>query len=120
MWPSCCRYARVLFNLNNTGYSFMANKTLDSHQARNHWRQLFDAVLTDHTDVIITRYNKPVVTVIAYEDYLAVRDALAVRRQERETRNRLQKETSATMFASESVLAREWNTPEEDDAWSDL
>ena len=39
----------------------MANKTLDSHQARNHWRELFDAVLTDHTDVIITRYNKPVV-----------------------------------------------------------
>ncbi len=24
------------------------------------------------------------------------------------------------MFASENVLAREWNTPEEDEAWVDL
>lgn len=24
------------------------------------------------------------------------------------------------MMASESVLAREWNTPEEDEAWADL
>jgi hypothetical protein len=24
------------------------------------------------------------------------------------------------MLASESVLAREWNTPEEDEAWADL
>jgi hypothetical protein len=25
-----------------------------------------------------------------------------------------------TMFASEAVLAREWNTPEEDEAWAHL
>jgi len=28
--------------------------------------------------------------------------------------------SSETMLASESVLARDWNRPEEDDAWADL
>ncbi|RMF82896.1 MAG: hypothetical protein D6737_00355 [Chloroflexi bacterium] len=29
-------------------------------------------------------------------------------------------ESLATMLASEDVLSREWNTPEEDQAWDDL
>lgn len=98
----------------------MANRTLDSHEARNNWREMLDTVATEHTDVIITRYNKPLVTVIAYEDYLAVRDELTTRRVERSSRQLLQDEALPTMIASERVLAREWNMPEEDEAWTDL
>ncbi|MFQ5420609.1 MAG: type II toxin-antitoxin system prevent-host-death family antitoxin [Anaerolineae bacterium] len=99
----------------------MTVKTLDSNQARNHWREMLDMALTaDDIDVIITRYNKPVVAVVAYEDYLAVQDELTKRRAERRARRLAKAETLATMFASERALAREWNTPEEDEAWADL
>ncbi len=98
----------------------MPNRTLDSHQARNNWRELLDAVLIEQSDVIITRYDKPLVTVIAYEDYLAVRDELARQRAERRSRQQSQSEALATMIASERVLARDWDTPEEDEAWADL
>jgi prevent-host-death family protein len=98
----------------------MTSRTLDSHQARNNWREMLDAVLTEHEDVVITRYDKPLVTVIAYEDYLAVRDELAKRRAERRATRQSRDEALATMIASERVLAREWDTPEEDEAWADL
>ncbi|NKQ36016.1 MAG: type II toxin-antitoxin system Phd/YefM family antitoxin [Chloroflexi bacterium] len=94
---------------------------LDSNQARNHWREMLDMVLADNdTDVIITRYNKPVVTMVAYEDYLDIQDELMKRRAERRAKRRAKAETLATMLASERVLAREWDTPEEDAAWADL
>jgi len=99
----------------------MTVKALDSNQARNHWREMLDIVMADDdTDVIITRYNKPVVAVVAYEDYLDLQDELTKRRAERRARRLAKAETLATMFASERALAREWNTPEEDEAWADL
>lgn len=98
----------------------MTTKTLDSKQARNNWREMLDLVTTKHTDVVITRYNKPVVTVVPYEDYLAVRNALLKHRAARRSRQHTEDESLATMLASESVLGREWDTPEEDEAWADL
>lgn len=98
----------------------MTTKTLDSKQARDHWREIVDLVLTEHTEVVITRYNKPVVTVVAYEDYLAVRDELVKRRAARRSWQRTEDEALATMLASEHVLARDWSTPEEDEAWAGL
>ena len=93
---------------------------LDSNQARNKWREMLDRVLINNTDVVITRYNKPVVTVVAYEDYLIIQDELAKRRAERAALNRIDTSAFATMVASEQVLARDWNTPEEDEAWANL
>ena len=98
----------------------MVIKTLDSNQARNHWRDMLDTVLTSETDVVITRYNKPVVTVVPYEDYLSIRDELMKMRAERRSTEPVANETLLTMIASERVLAREWDTPEEDEAWADL
>jgi len=98
----------------------MTVKRLDSNQARNHWREMLDTVLADDIDVVITRYNKPIVTVVAYEDYLDIQDELIMRRVERGARRRVEGETLATMIASEQVLSREWNTPEENEAWADL
>jgi len=98
----------------------MTVQTLDSNQARNNWREMLDTVLMKDVDVVITRYNKPLVTVVAYEDYLAVQDELIRQRTERKARQQIQNEALATMIASERVLAREWDSPEEDEAWADL
>ena len=96
----------------------MTIKTFESNEARARWRDMLDLAQTSDTDVIITRYNKPVVAVVAYEDYIAVQEELHKRRAQRVTRQRL--EARATMIASERVLAKEWNTPEEDEAWANL
>ncbi len=98
----------------------MTVKTLDSSQARNHWRALLELALTAGTDVVITRQNKPIVAVVAYEDYLAVREFLSIQRAVRHSQPNQIQESRATMYASEQVLAREWDTPEEDEAWADL
>jgi prevent-host-death family protein len=94
--------------------------TIDSNQARANWRDLLDAAVTEDTDVIITRYNKPVVAVVSYEDYVAMQVELQRHRALRRTRRRIAGEAAATMVASERVLAKEWDTPEEDEAWADL
>ncbi|MFZ0548160.1 MAG: type II toxin-antitoxin system prevent-host-death family antitoxin [Candidatus Promineifilaceae bacterium] len=98
----------------------MTVKTVDSNQARNNWREMLDTVMAQDIDVVVTRYNKPVVTVVSYEDYLIVQEELTKRRAERKAQQQLEGESLATMLASEYVLAREWNTPEEDEAWADL
>lgn len=98
----------------------MSTKLIDSHQARKNWRELLDAVLSHGADVVITRYNKPVVALLEYEDYLSIREELAKNRAQRQTQRQLQEEALATMLASERVLAREWDTPEEDEAWQNL
>jgi PHD/YefM family antitoxin component YafN of YafNO toxin-antitoxin module len=98
----------------------MTVKTLDSNQARNHWREMLDTVLKNDTDVVITRYDQPVVTMLAYEDYLAVHDELVKQRAARKARQQAERETQATMLASERVLAREWDSPVEDAAWANL
>lgn len=98
----------------------MTIQVLESNQARNNWREMLDTVLINDVDVVITRYNKPLVTVVAYEDYLAIQEELIRRRAIRKARRRLKSEALATMIASEQVLAREWDSPEEDEAWADL
>jgi prevent-host-death family protein len=98
----------------------MTVKIVDSREARANWRDVLDMAQTNDTDVIITRYNKPVVAVVAYEDYIAVQDELRKRRATRRVQRRLEAEAVATMIASERVLAKEWDTPEEDEAWANL
>lgn len=97
----------------------MTVKMVDSKDARANWRDMLDLAQASDTDVVITRYNKPVVAVVAYEDYVAVQEELRKWRATRLTR-RLEAEAVATMIASERVLAKEWDTPEEDDAWANL
>jgi hypothetical protein len=49
-----------------------------------------------------------------------IREELAKKRALRQAQRQLQEEALATMLASERILAREWDTPEEDEAWQDL
>jgi prevent-host-death family protein len=91
----------------------MTVKTLESRSARENWRDLLDSATAGQTDIVITRYGKPVTAMIRYEDYVAVQDELVKLRAQ-------QSEAYQTMLASESALAREWDSPEEDEAWADL
>jgi prevent-host-death family protein len=93
--------------------AMMSVKTLDSRTARENWRDLLDTALSGLTDVVITRHGKPVTAMIRYEDYEALQDELMRLRQEK-------LEVYQTMLASEPLLRREWDTPEEDAAWADL
>ena len=97
----------------------MEMKTVDSNRARNNWREMLD-MANKEIDVVITRYNRPVVTMLDYEDYLGIRDELIRQRRERQQRKQLRGEAMAAMLASERVLARDWDTPQEDEAWQDL
>jgi prevent-host-death family protein len=91
----------------------MSVKTLESRAARENWRDLLDTATAGQADVIITRYGKPVTAMIRYEDYVAVQEELVKLRAQ-------QSEAYQTMLASESTLSREWDSPEEDEAWADL
>ena len=91
----------------------MTVKTLESRAARENWRDLLDTATAGQADVIITRYGKPVTAMIRYEDYIAVQEELVKLRAQ-------QSEAYQTMLASESTLSREWDSPEENEAWADL
>lgn len=80
----------------------MTAKTLESRAARKNWRELLDTAMAGQTDVIITRYGKPVTAMIRYEDYVALQEELVKLRTQ-------QCEAYQTMLASESTLSREWN-----------
>ena len=91
----------------------MTVTTLESRAARENWRDLLDTATAGQADVIITRYGKPVTAMIRYEDYVALQEELVKLRAQ-------QSEAYQTMLASEFTLSREWDSPEEDEAWADL
>jgi PHD/YefM family antitoxin component YafN of YafNO toxin-antitoxin module len=51
-------------------------KVLDSNKARTRWRDIMDMVGSGRDDVVVLRYREPTVAVIAYEDYVALREQL--------------------------------------------
>jgi len=55
----------------------MTVRVLDSNRARAKWRDILDAATAGDSDVVIERYGKPVVAVIAYGDFVALQDELA-------------------------------------------
>ena len=62
----------------------MTIATWDSNDARIKWREMLDTAAAGVTDVVITRYGKPLVAVIDYEAFLSLQEELddlrAVRR----------------------------------------
>jgi prevent-host-death family protein len=54
----------------------MTVRIYESNRARANWRDVLDDAAAGSTDVIVERYGKPVVAVIAYDDYLALQDEL--------------------------------------------
>jgi prevent-host-death family protein len=88
----------------------MGVKTVDSRQARNNWREMLDTVMAEDIDIVVTRYNKPVITMLSYEDYVAIQEQLIEVRRERHAQQKTENEAVATMVATERVLSRDWET----------
>jgi prevent-host-death family protein len=53
----------------------MTIRVYESNRARAHWRDVLDDAASN-TDVIVERHGKPVVVVIAYDDYVAMQEEL--------------------------------------------
>lgn len=58
-------------------------KVYSSDVARAQWRDILDIAMRGG-DIVVERYGKPVATVIPYEDYIALLDALEDLRDGRE------------------------------------
>lgn len=54
----------------------MTVQKLDSNRARTQWRDVLDTAASGTSDIVIERYGKPVVVVIAYRDFVALQDEL--------------------------------------------
>ena len=54
----------------------MPVKVLDSNTARTQWRDIMDTAGGGNADIVVERYGKPMVAVIAYDDFLALQDNL--------------------------------------------
>jgi len=54
----------------------MTVATIDSVEARAQWRSILDTASNGNGDIVITRYGKPVATLIDYEDWLALQEEL--------------------------------------------
>lgn len=61
----------------------MALQILDCNTARKKLRDLLDNARTGDADVIVTRYAKPIVAVIPYQDYIGLQEELEALRAER-------------------------------------
>ena len=61
----------------------MTVKVYSSDQARAKWRDVLDTAVTGQ-DIIIERYGKPTVAVIAYEDFVEFNEILQDLRDARE------------------------------------
>ena len=64
----------------------MAVEVIKANAARAQFRRIIDAVSSSQFDVVIERYDTPMVAVIPYQDYQALRDALDDLRLSREVR----------------------------------
>ena len=54
----------------------MPIQVLDSNRARTQWRDILDSAHAGTVDIVVERYGKPMVAVIAYEDFVALQDEL--------------------------------------------
>jgi prevent-host-death family protein len=57
--------------------------TLPSDRVRANWRDVLDSAGRGE-DIVVERYGKPTVAIIAYEDYVAIMETLADMRDARE------------------------------------
>jgi len=56
----------------------MDPQTMATNEARARWRDLVDSVHAGDAPIVIERYGKPMVALIAYDDYVAIREQLDV------------------------------------------
>jgi PHD/YefM family antitoxin component YafN of YafNO toxin-antitoxin module len=59
-------------------------KVMGAEEVRREWRTVVDSVLAGE-DIVVERYSRPAVAVIAYDDYTAIRQELEALRATRRT-----------------------------------
>ncbi len=52
-------------------------RTMDSNTVRDNWRAVLDAATAGGQHIVVTRYGKPAIAVIAYDDFVAIKGDLA-------------------------------------------
>jgi hypothetical protein len=62
----------------------MQVKVMGAEEVRREWRTMIDGVMAGE-DVVVERYARPAVAVIAYDDYVAIRQELEEMRATRRT-----------------------------------
>jgi prevent-host-death family protein len=75
--------------------------TLPSDKARANWRDVLDSAGRGE-DIVVERYGKPTVAIIAYDDYLAIQEELADMRDAREAQQVLDE------WRGDAASARPW------------
>ena len=75
--------------------------TLASDKARAKWRDVLDSAGKGE-DIVVERYGKPAVAIIAYDDYLAIQEMLAEMREAREAQKVLEE------WRADPESARPW------------
>ena len=76
--------------------------TLPSDKARANWRDVMDSAGKGE-DIVVERYGKPTVAIIAYDDYVAIQETLADMRDAREAQRVLDE------WRSDPASARPWS-----------
>ena len=75
---------------------------LASDKVRANWRNVLDSAVRGE-DIVVERYGKPTVVIIAYDDYLAILDTLADMRDARDAQNVLDE------WRADPNTARPWS-----------
>jgi prevent-host-death family protein len=71
-------------------------RTMDSNTARAQWRAVIDEAAAGAASIVVTRYGKPAIAIIAYDEFAAMKGRLATgRRAGRATIRRPRKQLSA-------------------------
>lgn len=102
-------------------------KTIGFADLQRELRAIFDEVVGDGVEYVLTRSDRPEAVLIRYDEFL---DLLEGQKREEplhqtgrkslQVRERSLQEAYTTMLASEQVLRRDWDSPEEDAAWASL
>jgi prevent-host-death family protein len=93
-------------SLNGSMHETIQAKVMGAEEVRREWRNVVDTVLTGE-DVIVERYSRPAVVVIAYDDYEAIRRELEEVRATRRTNQLI------TAWQQGKIKTLPWQPPED-------
>ena len=102
-------------------------KTIGLADLQHELRAIFEEVVGEGVEYVLTRSDRPEAVLIRYDEFLDLLEGQQreeplqqTERRSLRLRERSSPETYATMLASEQVLRRDWDSPEEDAAWVNL
>lgn len=102
-------------------------KTIGFADLQRELRAVFEEVVGEGVEYVLTRSDRPEAVLIRYDAFLdllkgQIQEGIPeqTRRKFLPLREHSSPEAYATMLASEQVLRRDWDSSEEDAAWANL